>query len=502
MSATIIDFLDDPELLGGHFAGPSWDCWRATLKAAFALPVSEDELETFQEVAGGRNPPTKPVRELVCAVGRSGGKDAIAAGLAVWIAVTADTSHLRPGEFAAVLTYATDKEQAGIAFSYIRGFFENEDIPLLRGMVKIRGGRPAISDDTIELVNRARITVGTNNRRSPRGKTICCAIYDECAFWFNEHYANPDIETDTAVSPGLARFPGSLKILISSVNQRSGILYDRFSRFYGRDDPDTLVVMGESLKFNPTLDEAIIERELERDPERAAAEYLCQWRDDLALFLDRQLVESGIDRDVSVRPPERGLRYVAFADASSGRGDSFAGAIAHLEDGLCVLDCLYEKRSPFSADQAVDEFAAVVKPYGITEVTGDKYAVGFVEVAFRRSNIDFVTSERDKSSLYLEALPLFTSGRVRLLNNPRLVHQFTQLQRRSSTTGKDSVSHPDHKNAHDDLANATSGALVLATTARSGLIITEELLRLARTPPNRKFADIYGQAQRPSGVYF
>jgi hypothetical protein len=102
----------------------------------------------------------------------------------------------------------------------------------------------------------------------------------------------------------------------------------------------------------------------------------------------------------------------------------------------------------------------------------------------------------------LEALPLFTSGRVRLLNNPRLVHQFTQLQRRSSTTGKDSVSHPDHKNAHDDLANATSGVLVLATTARSGLIITEELLRLARTPPNRKFADIYGQAQRPSGVYF
>jgi hypothetical protein len=45
------------------------------------------------------------------------------------------------------------------------------------------------------------------------------------------------------------RFPGSVKILISSVNKRAGLLYDRFAEHFGEDSPDTLVVMGESLKF-------------------------------------------------------------------------------------------------------------------------------------------------------------------------------------------------------------------------------------------------------------
>ena len=79
-----VDFIDDPNLLGHHFEGASWDRWRAVLKAAFAVPMSSRDLELFQEVAGNREPPGKPVRELVCAVGRGGGKDAIASALATW----------------------------------------------------------------------------------------------------------------------------------------------------------------------------------------------------------------------------------------------------------------------------------------------------------------------------------------------------------------------------------------------------------------------------------
>jgi hypothetical protein len=335
-------------------------------------------------------------------------------------------------------------------------------------MVKVypRGNRLAITDDTIELINRTRIMVGTNNRRRPRGRTIAAAVYDEVGFWFNEDYANPDVETDTAVSPGLARFPGSLKILISSVNRRSGLLYEKFAKFFGRDDDNTLVVMGESTRFNPTLDTAIIEQELERDYERASAEYLCRWRDDLSQFLDRELIEGAVDRNVHVRPRENNIHYVAFADASSGRGDSFALAIAHKEPGseFYILDCLYEKQSPFNVETAVDEAVKTLRSYGLNEVTGDKYAVGFVEEVFRRQHIRYVTSERDKSALYLEVLPLFTTGRVRLLHSPRLINQFASLERRTSPIGTDSVSHPDHKNARDDLANACAGALVLSAT--------------------------------------
>jgi hypothetical protein len=254
-------------------------------------------------------------------------------------------------------------------------------------------------------------------------------------------------------------------------------LYDRYSRFYGKDDPDTLVVMGTSLEFNPTLDESIIDREIERDPERAQAEYLCKWRDDLSQFIDREMVEAAIERGIRVRPRDERTSYVGFTDASSGRGDSFALGIAHKEPGseFYVLDHLWERQSPFNVEAAVDEAAKILRSYGLAQVTGDKYSVGFVEDAFRRQRIRYVESEQNKSEIYLAALPLFTTGRVRLLDNPRLVHQLTSLERRTSPVGKDMISHPDHRNARDDLANAACGALSLAAT-RTPWVITPELV--------------------------
>jgi hypothetical protein len=482
MTASIIDFLDDPELFQPRFRGASWSTWRVVLKAAYALPMSPGELEVFADVAGGRKPPEKPVRELICCVGRGGGKDSVAAALAVYVATTANTSHLRRGEWADVLCFATDRQQCGIAFNYVKGFFDDEELPLLRGMVRERARGPAMDDSTIELTNQARITVSTNNRRSPRGRTVCCAIYDETAFWFNENYANPDIETDTAVSPGLMRFPGSLKIIISSVNKRSGLLYEKYAKYYGKDDPDTLVVMGASMTFNPTLDEALINAELERDYERAAAEYLCRWRDDLSTFLDRETIESAVERGCLARPPVPHTRYFAFCDPSSGRGDSFTMAISHSENGKCVIDYLYEKASPFNVETAVGEIVTILKEYRITQVTGDKYAIGFVEQAFRKEGIRYNTSDQDKSQIYLAALPLFSTSRAVLLDNKRLVFQLSSLERRSSPLGKDTVSHPERKNARDDLANAVCGGLVLASARRGGPQITDEMMQWARVP--------------------
>ena len=108
----------------------------------------------------------------------------------------------------------------------------------------------------------------TNNVRSPRGRTICYAIFDEAAFWPSADYANPDTEVDNAVTPGLMRFPGSLKIIISSVHRRSGLLYNKVAKHHGQDDDDVLVVLGTSLQFNPTLDEAEIGRQITLDVER------------------------------------------------------------------------------------------------------------------------------------------------------------------------------------------------------------------------------------------
>ena len=47
LSLRISDLMDNPKLLGPYFAGPSWDTWRAVLKASFAEKMSAAELQEW-----------------------------------------------------------------------------------------------------------------------------------------------------------------------------------------------------------------------------------------------------------------------------------------------------------------------------------------------------------------------------------------------------------------------------------------------------------------------
>jgi hypothetical protein len=116
----IVQTLDDPNLFGPWFAGPSWATWKCILKAAFCIPMTPEELTVFRAVAE-RDPPRHRVRELWCIVGRRGGKDSIASAIAAYFAAFIDWKGeglLRPGETASVLCLATDKLQAQIVRRY------------------------------------------------------------------------------------------------------------------------------------------------------------------------------------------------------------------------------------------------------------------------------------------------------------------------------------------------------------------------------------------------
>jgi hypothetical protein len=137
-------------------------------------------------------------------------------------------------------------------------------------------------------------------------------------------------------------------------------------------------------------------------------------------------------------------------------------AVAHNEDGVAVLDNLVEIRAPFNPTSATEQIAGTLRAYGLRHTVGDKYAAAWVVDAFSKLGVRYEHSERDRSSVYLDALPLFTSGRARLLQNNRLVTQFASLERRTSPVGKDRVDHG--VGGHDDLANSCAGALELATS--------------------------------------
>jgi hypothetical protein len=58
--------------------------------------------------------------------------------------------------------------------------------------------------------------------------------------------------------------------------------------------------------------------------------------------------------------------------------------------------------------------------------------------------------------LYKDTLAILNSGKVDLLDHPKLVAQFCSLERRTARGGRDSIDHPPGP-WHDDICNAVAG---------------------------------------------
>jgi hypothetical protein len=104
--------------------------------------------------------------------------------------------------------------------------------------------------------------------------------------------------------------------------------------------------------------------------------------------------------------------------------------------------------------------------YRAFSVCGDRYSAEWVASAFEKYGVQYKASERSRSEIYLEVLPMFTAGTVELLDSRKLITQFAGLERRTSRGSRDTVDHT--VGAHDDLCNAASGALVMAAASGAG----------------------------------
>jgi hypothetical protein len=242
-------------------------------------------------------------------------------------------------------------------------------------------------------------------------------------------------------------------------------------RAYGQDDPHVLVWNSDTLGMNPTYQRWRIERAYQDDPIVAASEYgsggRVEFRRDVEAFLDAEAIAAVAVQDRRELPPLPGTRYVGFVDPSGGSQDSFTLAVAHREGtDRAVLDCLRERRPPFSPDAVVQEFAMLLQTYGVFEVVGDRYAGEWPREAFRAHGITYKPSERTKSDIYRELVAPINAGRVELLDLPALRAQLLGLERRVARGGKDSVDHPP--GGRDDVANAAAGVLVTALPQATG----------------------------------
>jgi hypothetical protein len=334
--------------------------------------------------------------------------------------------------------------------------------------------------DSVDLSNRVIIEIHTASFRSVSGYSIVAAVCDEIAFWRSEDSANPGVEILHAIRPAMASVPGALLLAISSPYARRGALWSAYRDHFGQDG-DALIWQAPSHAMNSTLDPRIIADAYAQDASAASAEYGGEFRRDIESFVDPELLATLVASGVHERGPVSGISYVAFCDPAGGSGsDAMTLAIAHSDPvtGHVILDLLAEQRPPFSPETVAAQFAEMLRLYGIRVITSDKYGGDWPAEAFKRAGIRYKAeweirdpTTRDlkmvsmtKSDLYREVLVLFNNGVVDLLDHPRLLRQLSSLERRIGSSGRDIIDHST--GAHDDLANAAAGALLLAARQR------------------------------------
>ena len=377
----------------------------------------------------------------------------MSAVIACYLATFKDWSKdLAVGERGWIFIIANDKSQAKIIKTYVSDILKSS-----QSFNKLVG-----RDLTweIELKNNVNIAIKTCNFRTVRGYTLLACIMEEVSFWRSDESANPDKEILAAIRPALATIPDSMLIGISTPYSRKGILFEQWKKHYGQAEVP-LIWKADTRRMNPTINQELIEQGYKDDAQAALSEWGAEWRKDIEAFIPPELVEAVTVLGRYELPKIPDAYYLAFTDPSGGRQDSFTLAIAHKdeEEGKVILDLIREAKPPFAPENVVLEFSEILRNYDIAEVEADRYAGEWVVDSFRRNGIEVIPSERSKSEIYLEFLPLINNGTVELLDRKIIVAQLTSLERKTRSGGRDVI---DNFFGHDDVANSLCGACVKA----------------------------------------
>ena len=458
--------LYDPSIFNA--GDPSWMAWNVLSIAAMGEPLENDrEREIFKTLTGLERETLEQADEWVACKGRRSGGTSAAARMLVYLAALCDYSDcLDPGEAGVALFLATTTQQANVAFQRASGIIQAS--PLLRSMVVKE------TQDDIILSNRVCLSVRPASARSLRGVTLVALCADEAAHFFDEGNVSAG-EVLGSCRPALAT-TGGLCVITSSPWRAEGEFYELHQKYFANYNADKVLVShSTSRQTNPDLPQSVIDRAMARDPLKARCEYLSEFREDVSDYVPRAIIESAVDVGVLSRLPVPGIRYVAFCDAASGispasggtaKGDAFALAIGHRgPDDSIIIDLVYAKQPPFNASACVAEISALARSYFCDTMTSDRYSQGFMQAELQRNGLTWQPSAHDKSGLYSIALPLFTSGKIRLVDDRATVEQFLLLERKPTSGNRDRIDARGGRS--EDSANAVAGCASLLTQQNS-----------------------------------
>lgn len=484
----IITFTTSADYLGLEISVPQ----RALLKVSYGLELTEDEMVHFRQCTGRTLDPRTNFTTVVVIAGARAGKDSRLVGPTALYEAVLGGHKISKGETATIGLYAQGKEAAAVTFDYISKYATES--PKLADMVK---GQPLRSKLTLD--NNFVIRTFPATRIAGRAYSFPVAVLNESAFYRFEGAANADTEILTSVRRGMLNFPKRKLLIVSTPYAKQGILYDHFTRFYGRDDSkDVLVWRAPTTYMNPSITPERLEEERRvMDPSHFAREYLAEFIDDAAAWLPSELIEAAVDLSIVERPPLPHVKYTMGIDASGAGACAFAVSIGHPEDQgdgtiVVVQDVLRSFTKPPSGKlnlrAVVREILGLAASYNhIEHAFSDRYAGAWPLQSFEdeaavlgmRFTLKDPTLMRgqdvvrlNKSDAFRETAPLFRTSRIRLVDSPSQVRELRNLEARPTEAGPVKIGRPMVRGELDDQATAmaTMAAMISIKKKPGGFV--------------------------------
>lgn len=444
--------LFHPFLEDGNGKLNTWYHWFVALQVLYGLKVSPKYAELIKTCTGRDidKLPKEGFNTALFLTGRRSGKSRIASVIAAYEAcLTGKEKLLAKGETPLVPVISPSRRQSFIVKNYLRSIFQQTTL-LQNEIVQEEKSSFLLSDGVL-------IEILTGDWRSVRGYTLLACVVDELAFFGldSESKVRSDTELIRALKPSLATTKGKM-VCISSPYAERGQCYRWYKQNFGRDEGKVLVWNSPSRVMNPTLPQEIVDEAMTEDLQAAKSEYGGQFRQDIIIWLPREVIEAVVKKGRRELLPRFGIQYRAFVDVSGGRSDSSALCISHLEDKKVVIDFLKEHKAPHSPYKVIEMMGETLRKFGVRRVVGDNYSAEFAASAFKSQGFHYEKSKLNKSGLYLELIPAICSNAIELLDDETSIRQLAALERRTRSGGHDVIDHP--AGGHDDLSNVIAGA--------------------------------------------
>ncbi|MGI2908605.1 hypothetical protein [Tolypothrix sp. VBCCA 56010] len=407
--------------------------------------------------------------KAVWCLGRRSGKTLMAAISACYAScILADEykKHLRQNERFYIITIANSADQAKLALYNIKDLIKNS--VLLKELIVNE------TADSLELCNNSIIKSIPTSSRSARGMACPMLIFDELAYSMDSNGNASGDALYNALAPSSAQFGESGKVLLlSSPYKSEGIFYDIYKQGISGLYPDIQVVNLPSWEVNPTLSKSFLESEKARDPDMFNVEYGANFSQNLASFLNADLVHTAINyHRNSLLPQDCYLGdYFLSLDPAKGSRDAYTACIAHFEDSFLVVDLFHQFTASWGEDKKKQVNIAEVESwiiemhniYGFTKVCLDQYnSISTIQRLSGLIDIQEINwSASSKTKAYTKLRELFNSQKIELYPHVESLKQLKNLSVFYKPGGSWSVSGGTGA-AVDDFVSALAGILLIS----------------------------------------